>query len=135
MNVPISTIPARPRVRRKRKTVEVVTQAAGPVLIAAAYDAETPSLTLTFDRAVNLAGEGEALNPETITVLDGVNGIEQFNTPSSDGSGTATLVVMLFSNGPWVGSGVAMTCGAGTGIVDDDDQPWAGVAGLSLPFP
>src|SRR5688572_24915323 len=120
--------PARARRHRRRKppASNLVT---GPVLVAASYDVLIPSLTLTFDRAVNLTGEGGGfLNPETITVHDGVNGIEQLNTPDATGAGTATLVVSLYPNDAWVGTGVTMTCGAGTGIVAADDAtPWAGV--------
>ena len=107
---------------------------AGPVLVAASYDVMIPSLTLTFDREVELSGEGGTLNAETITVHDGVDGIEQFNNPDATGAGTTTLVVSLFSNGPWAGAGVTMTCGAGTGVVDEDGVAWAGVTNLELPF-
>ena len=130
-------LPRKRRVGRKRHeaTAAAALPMTGPVLIAASYDVLIPSLTLTFDRAVALTGEGGGfLNPETITVHDGVNGIEQFNTPDASGAGTMTLVVSLFSNGPWVGSGVTMTCGAGTGIVDADGAAWAGVTNLELPF-
>jgi hypothetical protein len=128
--------PLRPRRgARKARRVRSAPVGTGPVLIAASYDVLIPSLTLTFDRAVNLTGEGGGfLNPETITVHDGVNGIEQFNNPDATGAGTATLVVSLFSNGPWEGESVTMTCGAGTGIVDGDGVAWAGVSDVILPF-
>ena len=125
--------PRKRKPRAKRRRVPAVT---GPVLVAASYDVLIPSLTLTFDRPVELTGEGGGfLNAETITVHDGVNGIEQFNNPDATGAGTMALVVSLFANGPWAGAGVTMTCGAGTGIVDEDGAVWAGVTGLSLPFP
>ena len=120
---------------RRRPPASQAPVVTGPVLVAATYDVLVPSLTLTFDRAVNLAGEGDALNAETITVHDGVNGIEQFNNPDATGAGTATLVVSLFSNGPWAGAGVTMTCGAGSGVVAAvGGETWAGVTDLELPF-
>ena len=54
MPIPISTIPAKPRVRRKRKSVELPEAVTGPMLIAATYDAATPDVTLVFDRPVSL---------------------------------------------------------------------------------
>jgi hypothetical protein len=120
--------------RRKRRSAAPV--ATGPVLVAATYDVLTPSLTLTFDRQVQLSGPGGTLNAETITVHDGVNGIEQLNTPDASGAGTVTLVVTLFPNAAWEGSGVTMTCGAGTGIASaEGGEAWAGVTELELPFP
>src|SRR5688500_4462920 len=108
--------PANPRRHRRRKP-PASNVATGPVLVAASYDVLIPSLTLTFDRARNLTGPGGALNAETITVHDGVDGIEQLNTPDATGAGTMALVVSLYPNAAWVGTGVTMTCGAGTGVV------------------
>ena len=133
----IKTVPLIYRKRRAtpRRRPPQAPAVTGPVLVSATYDVLIPSLTLTFDRAVNLTGEGGGfLNPETITVHDGVNGIEQLNTPDATGAGTATLVVSLYPNDAWVGTGVTMTCGAGTGIVDGDGVAWAGVSDVVLPF-
>jgi hypothetical protein len=130
--VPLIYRKRRPATSRRKPPTPVP----GPVLVAASYDVLTPSLTLTFDRPVDLAGEGGVLNAETITVHDGINGIEQLNTPDAAGAGTTTLVVTLFPNAAWAGEGVTLSAGAGTGIVAaDDSTPWAGVTSLELPFP
>ena len=102
-------------------------------LVAAAFNADDLYLTLTFDRAINIA----AIDAGQFQVFDGV-----FNFRSYVGDGTPTLqgpaivrvnVTELGATGAGV---VAMSAGAENGVVaSDDGGTWAGATNLSLPFP
>ena len=122
----IPTIPFRRQRQRTRRAPAALT------LVAAAFNADDLYLTLTFDRAIEIA----AIDVGQFHVFDGV-----FNNRSYVGDGTATLqgpaivrvnVTELGATGAGV---VAMSAGAGNGIVaSDDGGTWEGVENLTLPF-
>ena len=117
--------------RRKPKKRQPVARAL--TLTAAAFNADDLYVTLTFDRAIDIAG----IDVGQFHVFDGV-----FNNRSYVGDGTATLqgpaivrvaVTELGATGAGV---ITMTAGATNGIVaEDDGGTWAGVENLTLPFP
>jgi len=125
--ISIPTIPFRSHRKRSRRNPP-----AALVLVAAAFNADEFYLTLTFDRAIDIAG----IDVGQFHVFDGV-----FNFRSYVGDGTATLqgpaivrvnVTELGATGAGV---VAMSAGAENGIVaSDDGGTWAGVENLTLPF-
>ena len=101
-------------------------------LVSAAYT-EGASVTLTFDRPIDIA----AIDVAAVTVDDG--GASGF---MFQGSGAATLAspaaveVPLVDTGFTASPATTLTAGPGTGIVaDDDGGTWAGVTDLPLPFP
>ena len=103
-----------------------------PALVAAAIEREPQYVRLAFDRAIDIAG----LVVDAITVDDGVSGTfwQGVGTPSQDGP-TAVLVNVA-SVGPSTVDDAQLTAAGGAGIVGaGDNLPWAGVAGLGLPFP
>ena len=101
-------------------------------LVAAAFNADEFYLTLTFDRAIDIA----AIDVGQFHVFDGV-----FNNRSYVGDGTATLQgpaivrVNVTELGATGAGSVTMSAGAENGIVaEDDGGTWAGVENLTLPF-
>ena len=131
MNNPPFTA-ATPRVRRKRRQ-PTSSPPAALVLVAAVYDKDAYTLTLTFDRPISIADyDGDA-----ITVNDDAQmGLSFDATGSAAVTSPDTAVLGLVEVGPSTGSGQTLTASAGTGIVAaDDGGTWAGVSALSLPFP
>jgi hypothetical protein len=101
-------------------------------LVAATYDVDTQSVTLVFDRAVDVS----TFDPAEITLQDGI-----YTAGSFVGSGPATVVnpttiqVFLEQIGSPTVSDVELSATAFTGIVAvDDGGTWAGVSDLVLPF-
>jgi hypothetical protein len=132
--LPPSIIPAKPRVRRKRKSAAAMSVVGPPVLVAAVYDNDDgPRVTLTFDRAVS------------VPVLDGGQLIVRENDNVYDGAGGAipldavTVRVSLVLQDISPGTGIRLTASATTGIVAADPPvggaAWVGVTDLALPFP
>jgi hypothetical protein len=105
--------------------------AAAPVLVAAAYDAGS-SVTLTFDRPVDVAG----MDVLVVVVDDGATmsfRYRGFGTPES--LGPATVGVALSGFEDYAGPGVTLSVAAGNGIVAaDGGLAWPGVTDLPLPF-
>ncbi len=102
-------------------------------LVAAVYDENGPSLTLTFDRAIDIS----ALVAGAIVVHDGNIVGERF---VGDGPGVlispAVVRISLGSDGSWPGNETTFTATAGTGIVAvDDGGTWSGVTDVETPFP
>ena len=131
MNTLPTIIPAKRRVRRKRKQIPS-TPPAALNLVAAEYE-EGIAVLLTFDRAIDIA----ALDGAAITVDDGAVIGSLF-----DATGTATLIgpaivrLELEDIGPSVAPDVRLSASAGTGIVAvDDGGAWGGVSDVALPFP
>ena len=128
--------PAPPKGHRKRRPrirASVVSVPVGvePVLVAGVFDAGATSLTLTFDRAIDIAG----MVPYQITVLDGPGGLEWGATPSVTQIGPATVEIMMIELYAFESVGVVMNATNETGIVAAvGGASWAGCAGLALPF-
>ena len=125
--------PSEFRKRRGRpKRSAPATQPVALVLVSATLDLSGPSVTLAFDRAIDIAG----IVPAQVLVDDAVTAGYRFA-----GSGTVVLVnavtvqVELVDVGPSVQPGVHLDASAGTGIVAvDDGGTWGGVTNLELPF-
>jgi hypothetical protein len=131
-------VPPIPFLRRRSRRAAVQPGPPPPValtLVSATYQTfDDPFLTLTFDRAIDIAGfEGSG-----ILVDDG-----QFRMTLFDALGALTLEdpqtlrIELTTVGPSTAAGeVLLTAGANNGIVAvDDGGTWAGVSNLALPFP
>ena len=104
----------------------------GPVLVAAWYS-EGASVLLAFDRAINTG----AMVAADVTVYDGPNGnrlvgVGELGKPTDE-----SVQIELTPGGSIaVSPDVTLDAPGGAGIVSTDgDEPWAGVAGVVLPFP
>ena len=128
IHVPLTTFVP----RRKRRSPGAAV-AAGPVLVAASYDAGDQVLTLAFDRAVDVGN----IVVEEFIVLDGNLGVEWAGTGDELTQPTPASVAMFMTDGgAYPGTGVTLNVGAGNGIVAaDGGAAWAGAAGVVLPFP
>ena len=101
-------------------------------MVAATYDRGEPSVTLTFDRAVDLAG----FDPSSLNVFDGPEAFELGGTGAITILAPDSAKIILIHNFDFTGPGVTMTATGGAGIVaQDGGAAWAGVTGLELPFP
>jgi hypothetical protein len=103
------------------------------VLVGASYDYTGPTLTLVFDRAIDI----DALSGSAIGVEDAQ---ENFFRYTGDGGaellGPATVRITLIPFDDAGGTGVRLTASGLSGIVAvDDGGTWAGVSELALPFP
>ena len=128
--------PARRRVGRKRTLIATSAPTPPPValtLVAATYDELVPSVTLGFDRAINIAG----LDGSNILVRDGDTAEMMWSATGAATLQTATSVQIVLE--PVEGDstpGVVMIAGPTSGIVAvDDGGEWGGAAELGLPFP
>jgi hypothetical protein len=102
------------------------------VLVAAVFDGGSLALTLTFDRAVDIAG----IDAAQLAVQDEADTGLAYGGASAVMGGDATVVVVtLIVTGAGEGPTV-MNASAATGIVAvDDGGVWGGVTNLALPFP
>ena len=133
MPTPTPFIPAKRRVRRKRRPQNVAPTPplpGAPILVAAEYLAPGTWLRLTFDRPVSGPLVGEAIfvddGPET-----GLIWVATSETPV----GPTTLELTLSQVGTSGGAATTLTAGGETGIVSAfDDTAWAGVTEVPLPF-
>ena len=102
-------------------------------LIAAAYDPDLATLTLTFDRPINVTafetGQLDVNDTEFRALrLEAVGGAWL--------SGPLSVVIELAEIDASSGSGVRLSATGATGIrAADDGGTWAGVTDLALPFP
>jgi hypothetical protein len=103
------------------------------VLVSASYDVSTPSVRLTFDRAINIGG----FNGTTLVVDDAADSGNQYQgTGGASFAGPMAIDVFLVDPTPATGTGTTLTVTAGNGIIAvDDGGAWPGVADLQLPFP
>ena len=143
---PLIPRPRRHRHRRDRSLKALATQSPAPAppppppppppvaltLVSATYDVGIPSVRLTFDRAISLAG----FNGTAVVVDDAADSGNQYQ-----GTGGAFLVtpttveIFLVDPTPATGTGTTLTVTAANGIVAvDDGGTWAGAEDLSLPF-
>ena len=104
-------------------------------LVAAAFDdaSEVPAMTLTFDRAIDVAG----LDGYQVTLADGVYaGLLYAATGTVTMLSPASVRIELNTIGEAEPGGVHLTATAASGIVAvDDGGTWGGVTDLELPFP
>jgi hypothetical protein len=103
------------------------------MLVTADYNESDGTLTLEFDRAINIA----ALHGAAITVKDGTYDSTSYNGVS-DASLTdpRTVLLTLVSVGSYSVDEVTMSATALSGIVAvNDGGTWPGVTNLALPFP
>ena len=129
-------VPPIPFIRRRRRPARATSVAPPAALtrVAAGYEPGV-AVTLTFDRAIDIAGLG-AGGAGAITVTD-EDLEEQFvGTGAGTMLGPAAVRVALAPQFPLAGEPTALTATGGTGIVaTDDGGTWAGAAALGLPFP
>ena len=131
MNIP-TIIPAKRRVRRKRKQDASSAPPVALTLVSAIYDAGA-AVTLTFDRAIDIS----ALDGSVVIVEDGVH--SEFRYAGTVGATLltpATVQIELAGVEEWTGPDIRLDAGTGNGIVAvDDGGTWGGVVDLELPFP
>jgi hypothetical protein len=126
-------LPAKRRTGRKRKGAAAAA-GVGPLALAAAVYAagEEPTLTLSFDRAIDVGGvDGSAIH-----VIDGPIGTEYAATGGVTviGATTVRLGLVFFQDAG--AEQVMLNATGGNGIVAaGGGAAWAGVSDLSLPFP
>jgi hypothetical protein len=128
-NPPSTFIPAKRRVgRTPRRTVGPM-----PVLVSGLYDFAAGSLTLAFDRAINIAG----LAGGQITVNDPVIAGARFEaTAGATLLGPTTIRLLLADVAGASGNDVTLSATPTNSVVAvDNGAAWAGVTDLELPFP
>ncbi len=108
--------------------------AAPPValtLVAATYEAGA-AVTLTFDRAISIAG----FDGSFVTVRDEAEAMLYDATGGAELIGPAVVRLTLVPVEGDSSVGVTLTASPDTGIVAvDDGGTWGGVSDLQLPFP
>ena len=116
--------------RRQRRSLPRVTVPVPPVLVSAVYVVGT-SLTLTFARAIDVAG----VNPPAFEVDDGVHTALQYYGLSAEAASATSVRIGLDGDGSIYADDVELNVTADNGIRAVDGRvPWAGVSGLVLPF-
>src|SRR5688572_6915072 len=126
--------PLYPRKRKPRPTRRPPTPvAAGPVLVSATFGGiAEPTLTLVFDRAIDVSG----LALGELFVYDGPGGVEWGGSGVFEQPGPESLSMTMSEQAEFTGAGVTFTAAGGAGIVaSDGGAAWAGVSDLELPFP
>jgi hypothetical protein len=127
----LANVPAKFRKRTAKPNLPAKPALAPLTLVSASYES-TVSLTLTFNRAIDVS----AIAGSAIVVDDGIIGFRYA------GTGGATLlsatVLELLLEGveelPFVG--VHLSATSANGIVAlGDGAPWAGATDVALPFP
>ena len=124
-------IPAPPRIHRKRKRVTATSPVSPLTLVSATYE-PGDSVTLTFDRAIDI----DALDAAAVVLMDGEYAFGRFVGSAGASLASATTVVVPLTMGEgWLTAGVRLTVSAANGIVaSEDGAAWAGVTELELPF-
>ena len=132
MDTTLTPLPFQPRkspVRRPRPQPAPAPPAA-PVLVAATCD-EAPTLTLVFDRPVDVSGIDVAL----IRVDYASLGFSYVGFGEPTVLDPVTVRLAMTGVEEYMGPGIVLTAAAGNGIVAADaGLPWAGVSGMELPF-
>ncbi len=122
--------PYRKRPARRKKSPAPAIQ---PLNLVAADYQGTGTLTLVFDRAVNL----DAVAVNEFIVRDGTFMLSEFvgsGTPVLVSANTVELSLLMFA--PYEGEQIHLAVGAANGIVAEDDAaPWPGTNDLLLPWP
>ncbi len=116
-----------PTKRRGKKLDDSVAKApvTGPVLVAAAFDFEGPSITLTFDRDIVITGYDGA----QLSVLDGEHThMTYLGTDGTDQTAANQVLIYLNDAGAFAGSATTLNATPGNGIrALSDNAPWTGV--------
>lgn len=101
-------------------------------LVSATFDPDGYIIYLTFDRAVDVSG----VVFTAFEVKDGDNGSDFVGSGAAGQNDPTQCNVPMQSAGPYSGTDVTATAGAGNGIIAiNDGGLWAGAADLVLPFP
>ena len=131
-NAPPLQPPRRRSGSKRRRTQPTPPTPVALVLVSAIYDAGA-AVTLTFDRAIDIAG----LDGSVIIVEDGVS--SQFRYAGTAGAtllAPATVQIELAGVEEFVGPDVRLNVGITNGIVAiDDGGTWLGASDVELPFP
>jgi len=127
---------APPKFRKRRewkKAATVVPPVGPPVLMGANYDPTGLTLTLVFDRPIDVSG----FDGSQVTVNDGTYNLNAYAGASPPTLTDAMTVVIGLNQVIWTEAGdVIMNATTVTGIVAvSDGSQWAGVADLVLPYP
>lgn len=118
------------KTRRLNQTA-VLPSAPPLLLVSGSYNSGDESLTLTFDRAINI----DALVGTQITVADGTSYMRTLNaTDGASLQGANSVYISLSDVGPATGPDVILNADSGNGIVADDGGRWPGALELVLPF-
>ena len=129
---PISTLPAKPRVRRTRKAAATAATPAAPLVLVSAAYGDAGSVELTFGRAIEIGG----IDVAAFFVDDGPIGFRYQGAGEPELLSPDTVRVTLTGIQEIEGPDVTMTVGAGNGVVAaDDGGAWAGLTDVELPFP
>ena len=129
-------VPLIPFIRRRRRRPSPAGEPVPPValtLISASYDEGATTLTLTFDRAIDIAG----IDGSFILLRDG-SGAEMLYDASGEAvlTGPASVELTLVAVEGDSTPGVVLSVSPENGIVAvDDGGTWDGVAELALPYP
>ena len=131
---PLSPLPVQPRkapVHRPRpQPAPAPAPPAAPTLVAASCD-EAPTLTLVFDRPVDVSG----IDVEAIRVDYASLGFSYVGFGEPTVLDPVTVRLAMTGVEEYTGPGIVLSAAAGNGIVAaDGGLPWAGVAGVELPF-
>jgi hypothetical protein len=123
---------------RKHRPIRAPRRVVPPVpaaltLTTAMFDNDTVTITLVFDRAIDIGGlvGGDIIvNDADITA-----NLYEATGPAAMVSPT-TVRIELIGVSPATGTGVRLSAGAANGIVAvDDGGTWAAVTDVELPFP
>jgi hypothetical protein len=129
---PILFIPKPPRRRRKGRDATRPMAPAALTLTAASFDNDTVTITLTFDRAIDIA---ELVGGDIIVNDADITGNLYEATGAATMLSPTTVQIELNGVGESTGTGVRLSAGAANGIVAvDDGAAWGGVTDLELPF-
>ena len=102
-------------------------------LVAAAFNADDLYVTLTFDRAIDIA----AIDPSVIRVYDGGAALAVYQGAGDGASldGPATLRLEMEEFGESAAGPVLLVSSDQSGIVaENDGGTWAGAVNVVLPF-
>ena len=130
MLLPAPPLYPRKRRPRPRKTTRVPTPPPVALELVAGVWEVGGLVTLTFDRAVDVAG----IVPGAFIVHDGPTGFSYQGNSVYDHSTPQTVTVEMGGIAEYEGATVLLDVGAENGIVAvDDGGPWAGVNDVVLP--
>ena len=124
-------IPLPARRHRKRRANQPAATPGALTLVSASYDQATVSLTLVFDRPVEIGSfDGSQI------LLQDQPAENTYIGASATLLAPATVEIALVQHDTCEGSSILLTASADNGIVAaGDGTPWAGVTDLVLPFP
>ena len=132
MLLPAPPLYPRKRRPRPRKTTRVPTPPPVALELVSGVWEVGGLLTLTFDRAVDVAG----IVPTAFIVHDGPTGFSYQGISVYDHSTPQTVTVEMGGIAEYEGATVLLDAASANGIVAaDDGGTWGGATDLELPFP